>query len=78
MRAEHKKAIATLDLIRASIMRHDAELEIHEIEIQEHEMHIEEHEAEIARHEKEGDDEGHKQLADSHEKTEYTVQCGQT
>lgn len=65
-RVEHRKALAALREIEASILEHEAELEELAEHAREHEDHIRHHDEEIADHDHGGDGKGHAELAKTH------------
>jgi small-conductance mechanosensitive channel len=67
-RIEHRRALAALREIEASILEHEATLEELAEHAREHEDHIRHHDEEIAEHEKSGDAKHHAELAKLHKK----------
>lgn len=55
-RAEHRRALAKLSKLEASMLEHDAELEEHLGHIEIHEQHIERHERDIAERKTDGEE----------------------
>ncbi len=65
-RAEHKRALAKLSKLQASMMEHDAEIEEHLGHIKVHDQHIERHERGIAAQKTNGKGQVDEELTEGH------------